>query len=276
MDFSRLALMSPLSVSPMNSPNNSFRINNNNNSIRSLPSNNSARSLSLNGSLRNLSPEVSFRKRSRFFPQENVFENSDHSLSLWDVDEHDNDNEHNDRDDDENDSVSINSGSHDSMDSTQRQDIMMDTSENSINLDQLLEDMEEERKEKNTNKAMLKEMEDKDLADVSVSDSDDSSYPSIDSAERQEKQVRSSMMFACLSVIGMGFLAKALGKMQNLFNRTRSSDAPNDLAAEAADEAQQEVIDRAAQMALIQSQNSSGSSLIAAGPIPVPGGAESQ
>ena len=219
------------------------------------------------------------RKRSRFLPQVGYLDNSNQSLLFDDANEQCSEQDQKDKSD----SDSVNSfcsassdGSQSlALDSTAKRE-PLDASEHSMNLSVLLAEMADERTDKKETKAKVKEIEDK--HEDEISDSDDDSLSTIDKAEERERQVRSSLLFACLNVLGMAIMSKLFGKllskMQKLFQGD-PDDAANDIAMEAADAAREETMDRAAQMAMIHAQNSSSSSLMGA-PVPMPGGAETQ
>lgn len=278
-------------------PRNSLHVLNTIPDLNAMPQQGGSQRSVSSRSRGSLSQASGRRKRSRFLPQPEAFLD-EHSIHSFLSDVHEHDTEHGDEETGsagggcgENDSVSSSGSSSTSGGSTKSPafaDIspaaafttlgnqeMMDYSEHSLHLGDLVAGMEEEKVEKKKRDEIVKKMEEVPLDEIS--DSDSYSCSSEDFAEKREREVRSSMFFAFLNLAVVGVLAKAMGKLQKMFNKSGDGeDVANEVAGEAVDAAREETIDRASQMAMLHAQNSSSSSLMGGAPVPVPGGAETQ
>jgi hypothetical protein len=242
-----------------------------------------------NGSNRSLSSEASSRKRSRFLPvnADDFFQSFPTLTLVTDTDAIQE--EQDDERDVEaaSDLSSVSSTDSSGSPSAQRQrkpSVMLDVSDGSMCLAQLIAEMEDELSVKKKDKAELKKWEedqghkadDGDSAshdkgnkdDMYVSDSDSAS--SIDVHDESEKRLRRGFFFPILWAIAMCGLGGLVGKLCSWFQETDAAD----IAADMVEEVQEEAANVASRMLFMQqaSQNSS-SSLVVAGPIPIDGGA---
>lgn len=243
-----------------------------------------------NGSDRCLSPEASFRKRSRFLPDNaDDFFQSFPTLTLvthTDVIQEEQDDERDIEAASDMSSVSsTDSSGSPSARRKQKRSVMQDASDASISLAQLITEMEDERVVKKKEKAELKKWE-KDQGhvtdedddshrdkkrnkdDMSVSDANSASIVDVD--EHFEKQLRYGLFSSILSAIVMCGLGGLVGKITSWFKDTDAAD----IAADFVDDVQQELTDVTSRMLIMQqtSQNSS-TSLVVGAPIPFDGGA---
>lgn len=219
-----------------------------------------------------VNPDAKKRRRSRFLPALEYLDDTNHSFA-WD----DNDNKPTPENSDTSDgSVGLNFPSS----RKKRDDTGMDFSEHSLNMEDLIAGMEDEKKEKEATKAKLKEWEAKQADDVSCSD--DNSDSTFDAAEARERQIRASLFYAFFNALAAGFIGRQLGKLykggKRAVNRVaekvtgEDNEGAADLAQEALDAATEETTDRAMMMMQMHAQNSSSSLIGGGAPVPVPGG----
>ena len=162
---------------------------------------------------------------------------------------------------------------------------MMDVSDHSMSLADLIAEMQSERDQKASDKKLLKKMEEEDESSSDddgaakaddMSDSDNQSASTVDAAAEREKSVRKSFLFAIFSCLAMLGLSKVLGKLFSCFSKGgETEDVGAELAQEAANEVADEATAATTRMLLMQQSSQNSSSSLLAGPMPVhTGGAD--